>query len=129
MRIIRNQRGEVAAEITAQTKWVQAVSLKLASVADAVAFQEAIDLELVASKTRRVLVDARQAELSTKAMNESMWSWVRSTPHFDRLAIVNQSPAISVAARMKAKSIGTKKVTVVHQFQQAAHWLMGADDD
>jgi hypothetical protein len=119
----------VAAEISAQTTLVLAVSIALDSVSDALAFQTAIDTELQAAGVRCVLVDARNAQLSTQPMNESMWRWVKQSAHFDRLAIVNQSQNLSVAAAMKARAIGTKKVQVFNEFQAAARWLVGRPRD
>lgn len=127
MKRLKNARGEVAAEISAQTTLVLAVSIALDSVSDALAFQTAIDTELQAAGVRCVLVDARNAQLSTQPMNESMWRWVKQSAHFDRLAIVNQSQNLSVAAAMKARAIGTKKVQVFTDYQAAARWLVGRD--
>jgi hypothetical protein len=121
---IRNARNETAAEVNAEQKWVLAISLCLESVTDAWRFQQAIDGELKAGGQRRVLVDARRAKLSTKEINESMWAWVRSNRHFDCLAIVNESPVLSVAAQMKATSIGTTKVKVFHSLEEATRWLL-----
>jgi hypothetical protein len=123
MPTIRNRANEIAAEVKAQPRWVLAISLALGSVEDAVRFQEAIDAELLVSRTRRVLVDARRAELSSAAMNESMWSWVHASKLFELLAIVNESPVLTVAATMKARAIGTKKVKVFHVFSEATKWL------
>jgi hypothetical protein len=123
MPTIRNALGEIAAEVKAQPKWVLAVSLALESVEDAEHFQQAIDAELLISRTRKVLVDARRAKLSTHAMNESMWNWVRTSQSFDLLAIINQSSVLTVAATMKARAIGTKKVAVFHNFGEATKWL------
>ena len=125
MTTIRNARSEIAAEVKGQAKWVLAVSLCLESVDDAERFQQAIDAELLIGRSRRILVDARSAKLSTPEMNESMWNWVRSTPNFDLLAIINQSAVLTVAATMKARAIGTKKVKVFHVFSEATQWLLG----
>jgi hypothetical protein len=124
MPTIRNARSEIAAEVKAQPRWVFAVSLSLESVDDAVRFQQAIDAELMISRTRRVLVDARRAKMSTQPMNESMWTWVRASLEFDLLAIINESPVLTVAATMKARAIGTKKVKVFHAFNEATQWLL-----
>jgi hypothetical protein len=124
MPTIRNARSEIAAEVKAQPRWVFAVSLALESVEDAVRFQQAIDTELMISRTRRVLVDARRAKMSTQPMNESMWKWVRASLEFDLLAIINESPVLTVAATMKARAIGTKKVKVFHAFNEATQWLL-----
>jgi hypothetical protein len=123
MQTLHNARNQLAAEVSAQTKWVQAVSLSLETAADARHFQQAIEAELRTSGTRRVLVDARKAILSSAEVNESMWRWVRSSQSFDLLAIVNQSSVLTVAAQMKATSIGIKKVKVFHSFFDAARWL------
>jgi hypothetical protein len=124
MKVIRNPQNEVIAEVTAQGNLVQAVSLALATISDAVLFQLVIDAELKSSKSRRVLVDARRALRSSTEINESMWSWVSGSANFDRLAIVNQSMVLSVAAGMKATAIGTKKVKVFDDFQAAVRWLL-----
>jgi hypothetical protein len=124
MLTIHNARNEIAAKVAAQPRWVLAVSLCLESVTDAWRFQQAIDAELRASGQRRVLVDARRAKLSTKEINESMWSWVRANRNFDSLAIINESPVLSVAAQMKATAIGTTKVKVFHSLEEATQWLV-----
>ncbi len=126
---IRNARGEVAAEVTPKDKWVEVATLQIESVEDTKALQLVIDGELGASTSGRVLLDARKAALSTPEMNDSMWQWVRSSRHLERLAIVNQSSALSVAVRMRAKAIGTKKVAVFEKFQDAARWLVATTDD
>jgi hypothetical protein len=123
MAVLHNAKHQVAAEVTEQQKWVQAVSLNLASVTDAQKFQQLIDAELRASGKRRVLVDARQAKISSHDINDSMWSWVQTSQHFDFLAIVNQSDVLTVAAKMKARAIGTKKVKVFESFLEAVMWL------
>lgn len=124
MRALHNSQGEVIAAVSTERELVHATSLKLESVADATSFQRLVDIELRVSGTRLVLLDAREATLSSTEMNESMWRWVGASSDFDRLAIVNRSPVLSVAAKMKATAIGTKKVMVFHDFQAAVRWLL-----
>ena len=124
MRTLRNSSQEVIAEVTAQPKLVLAVPLVITTVADTLLLQEAIDRELEANGTRRVLIDARRANLSTREMSESMWAWVSKSPFFDRIAVVNQSTVLSVAASMKATAIGTKRFKVFQEFAAAARWLL-----
>jgi hypothetical protein len=125
---ILNGRGAVAAEVTPKDKWVEVATLQIESVEDTKALQIVIERELAASTSGRVLLDARKAALSTPEMNDSMWQWVRSSRHLERLAIINQSSALSVAVRMRAKAMGTKKVAVFEKFQAAARWLVASSD-
>jgi len=61
--------------------------------------------------------------MSPPDVNESMWSWVNSTDCFEKLAILNRSPVLSVAAKMRTVAMGARKVNVFTSFDEATAWL------
>jgi len=124
---VLNERGEVAAEVFAKPAFVLAVPLQIDSVLVAQRFQQAVTSTLRASGRQAVMMDARQAAVSSPEVNESMWNWASKTPHFQVLAIVNQSSVLSVAAKMKALAMGAKKVRVFVDLDEATRWLTASD--
>ena len=124
MTVVLNSRYQIIAEVAEQDTLVLAAPLALESLDDTRCFREAVEAALKASGTRSVLVDARRAKPSSKEVNESMWHWVKTCPHFDHLAIVNQSATLSVAASMQATAIGSKKVKVFTDLLLAVRWLV-----
>lgn len=124
---VLNERGEVAAEVYAKPGFVLAVPLQIDSVLVAERFQQGVTSSLRASGRRAVMMDARRAAVSSQEVNESRWNWASKTSHFDVLAILNQSSVLSVAVKMKALAMGTKKVRVFTDLNEATHWLSASD--
>jgi hypothetical protein len=122
-RVLNAQDG-VVAEIRFRERWVLAIPMLLGSVVDAWRFQQGIEAALKAANRRLVLIDARLMPLLSREVNDRMWTWAVSSPQLDALAIVNQSPVLTIAARMRALAIGTRRIGIFTEPSQAASWLL-----
>jgi hypothetical protein len=121
---VLNAEDGVVAEIRFRESWVLAIPLLLGSLVDTWRFQRAIEAGLKAANRRLVLIDARLVPLLSREVNDRMWAWAVSSPQLDALAILNQSPVLTIAARMRALALGTRRVGIFTEPSQAASWLL-----
>jgi hypothetical protein len=124
MTTVLNAQNAIVAEIRLRESWVLAIPVRIDTALDAWRFQRAIESALKAGNRRRVLVDARMTVPSSREVNALMWKWSVASLHFDALAILNQSSVLTVAARMQALALGTRKIGVFDEPSAATAWLL-----
>ncbi len=114
--------GMKVATVQVTELFVEVQGFTLATLAGAALLQQAVDTELLRAGLNRLLVDATQMSIAPKEVNEYMWRWAQAHSVLKRVAVLNQSPVMSVAVRMRAVATG-QRFAGFEQRAEAIAWL------
>ncbi|MEZ4451766.1 MAG: hypothetical protein R3B09_20045 [Nannocystaceae bacterium] len=96
---------------------------RVGSVAEAAAFQRAVDEAMIGHGGRRVLLDNRATERPDEEVRASMWTWVTECTHFDRFALLLEGERTSQRANLTA-SRNRAAVVAFTDEAEALAWLL-----
>lgn len=114
--------GVKVATLHVHEMFVEVQAFTLATLAGAALVQQAVDTELVRAGVNRLLVDATEMTIAPKDVNDYMWRWAHAHGVLKKIAVLNQSPVMSMAVRMRAVATG-QRLAGFEQRAEAIAWL------
>jgi hypothetical protein len=114
--------GVKMATVHVTDSFVEVQGFSLATLAGAALLQRAVDTELLRAGLNRLLVDATEMAVAPTDVNEYMWRWAQTHPVLKRIAVVNQSPVMSLAVQRRAAATG-QRLEGFQQRAEAIAWL------
>jgi len=114
--------GVKVATLHVHDLFVEVQAFALPTFAAAALVQQAVDSELVRAGLTRLLVNAIDMAIAPREVNDYMWRWAHANTRLTKIAVVNQSPVMSVAVRMRAVA-SRQRLGAFEQHAEAIAWL------
>lgn len=119
---VTTAQGLKVATLVVMDVFVEVRVGELNSLTGAALLQQAIDGELLRSGRTNLLVNAVDMSIAPKEVNDFMWRWAHSHPLLKKIAVLNRSPVMSVAVRMRAVA-QRQRLAAFEQYSEAVGWL------
>ncbi len=114
----------LAVELEVQARWIKAVTHRFDSIKDADNYCRGLEHLLKVAKIGDVLVDGRRHQSGTREANERIWKWVDECGLLKRMALLNESPNLAAAIRMRNLASPVRKVKPFQSQLAAERWLL-----